>query len=217
MIQNSFRRIVGGVLDPYSVEELQLPIQFSLLGKQSFDIVLTSAIIISPFYFLLSISSYQQRVSVIIYTACVLSTDSHLRIAHEQSSQQVEIEDDISWHMHIFGNSRLCKTFAHSVYKNIQRNMGGGDIRTVHNALKIPRPKDWLRCKPCPLFRMHISNWYSKVWIQFYFGFLSSLLALHVPAADFHIIRMYTVTNFCIMLADRIVTKFGSTTSRYFF
>lgn len=161
------------MLDTKTFHQIQLLFRKCIPKKESFGIGITSALHVSLFSMLSSVSSSIQLVVMICPRAGVLTTDSHLRTAHEHWLQQVHTEEVISWRDIISGKSFSCKHLTHIVDKNIQSIIPGGDPRptTFRNAFSLPGSKHWLMCRPCPALRTHILNWNFKIWMQFYCRF----------------------------------------------
>ena len=168
-IEDTLRRIIGGVLPHDSFAELQLPVKSP---RPSFGVGLLSAESAASSAYLASRTATNDLVCMLlgdkVHTS--LLDDVHVDGAFIDYTKRCPATDVPSLSDLVTDNPVPQKELVLRVHKQVHATMPKGDERTqlFRAQLSLPGSKDWLKCAPSPGLRTHIADRDFRVWFRFW-------------------------------------------------
>ena len=168
-LEDTLRRLIGGVLSSDVFRELQLPVKSP---EPSFGVGLLSAVSCASAAYISSRMSTGKLVHRLLarIVSCHPLDDVHFEGAYRDYANRC-IPGDVPSFCEV-GSSRFesQKQMVARVHKAVFRSVDKGDQRTqlFRAQLAVPGAKDWLKCAPAPGLRTHIPDRDFRTWFKYW-------------------------------------------------
>ena len=172
LVEETLRTMVGGTLDTFIFNELQLPTKHTSAEVPTMGLGLTSAVTSGPSAFLASAASCNALVGSMLGTSCQTSLMKYERATSAYYAWYNKCAEHSALPFSSFNAELPPKqhTITALIHKKLASDLleGSNRMKIMRNSMKLPGARTWVQCRSSETLKTYIPHHHFKVWLQYF-------------------------------------------------